>query len=314
MMSILTRNVVMVCSLAVLCAALVGCSSDDDKSADLQRQLDMRADISPEDPAEIEGELEEFRMAAAGLEGGLARSPQAPVYATSEQDTVANLLPGGQTVFSPSSAALRWDWSGADETMAQPDLGAAYVKSISSDGAGGFHVNYVIDGTEQPVHFTRDLYGHVPEDENYRKVLEDAEVYLWSWTGSFTPDDDDHTDGASFRNYHDLHGWSFVEAGWQHRGASASGLQTMPENLPTGSAAFEGYMIGEWWDAGELEFLGVESKTFIQANLNLEANLDDGTISGRMDEFLVQYWHSASGEIEPLAGSSVDIASTMIAN
>ena len=335
MMSILTRNVVMVYSLAVLCAALVGCSSDDDKSADLQRQLDMRADISPEDLAEIEGELEEFRMAqmlqeqeammrqqqeqarldtmaAAGLEGGLARSPQAPVYATSEQDTVANLLPGGQTVFSPSSVALRWDSFGADETVAQTDLGAAYVKSISSDGAGGFHVNYVIDGTEQPVHFTRDLYRPAPEYEDYRKVLEDAEVYIWSWTGSFTPDDDDHTDGASFRNYHDLHGWSFVEAGWEHRGASASGLQTMPENLPTGSAAFEGYMIGEWWDADEPEFLGVEGKTFIQADLNLEANLDDGTISGRMDEFLVPSWHSASGENEPLAGSSVDIASTMI--
>ena len=124
MMSILTRNVVMVYSLAVLCAALVGCSSDDDKSADLQRQLDMRADISPEDLAEIEGELEEFRMAqmlqeqeammrqqqeqarldtmaAAGLEGGLARSPQAPVYATSEQDTVANLLPGGRRFSHP---------------------------------------------------------------------------------------------------------------------------------------------------------------------------------------------------------------------
>ena len=42
MMSTLTRNVVMVCSLAVLCATLVGCSSSgDDNSADLQRQLDM---------------------------------------------------------------------------------------------------------------------------------------------------------------------------------------------------------------------------------------------------------------------------------
>ena len=42
MMSTLTRNVVMVCLLAVLCAALVGCSSSgDDNSADLQRQLDM---------------------------------------------------------------------------------------------------------------------------------------------------------------------------------------------------------------------------------------------------------------------------------
>ena len=78
MMSTLTRNVVMVCSLAVLCAALIGCSSSgDDNSADLQRQLDMekaarmmtedqladlqeqvemlmgRADISPEDLASL---------------------------------------------------------------------------------------------------------------------------------------------------------------------------------------------------------------------------------------------------------------------
>ena len=402
MMSTLTRNVVMVCSLAVLCAALIGCSSSgDDNSADLQRQLDMekaarmmtedqladlqeqvemlmgradispedlaslrtqiemlmgradvspedlaslrtqiemlmgRADVSPEDLAEIEEELEEFRMAqmlreqeemlqqqqeqarldtmaAAGLEGGLARSPQPAVYATSEQDTVASLLPGGQTVFSPSSAALYWDWFGADETVAQPDLGAAYVKSFSSDGAGGFHVTYVIDGTEYPVHFTKDLYSSAPADQHYRKLLEDNEVYLWSWTGSFSPDDDDHTDGASFRSYHDVHGWSFVGGGGEFRGASTSGLRTMPANLPTGSATFEGYMIGEWWDADEPEYRGVDGNTFIEADLNLEANLDDGTISGRMDEFRIPSWHSASGENEPLAGSSVDIASTMI--
>ena len=83
MMSTLTRNVVMVCSLAVLCAALIGCSSSgDDNSADLQRQLDMekaarmmtedqladlqeqvemlmgRADISPEDLASLRTQIE----------------------------------------------------------------------------------------------------------------------------------------------------------------------------------------------------------------------------------------------------------------
>ena len=41
MMSTLTRNVVMVCSLVMLCAALVGCSSDDGKSVELERQLGM---------------------------------------------------------------------------------------------------------------------------------------------------------------------------------------------------------------------------------------------------------------------------------
>ena len=61
MMSTLIRNVVIVCSLAVVCAALVGCSSsDDDRSAELQQQLDMRADISPEDLADLRAQVEEL--------------------------------------------------------------------------------------------------------------------------------------------------------------------------------------------------------------------------------------------------------------
>ena len=215
-----------------IAAFLAGCSSSDDNgSADLQRQLDMRADISPEDIAALRAQVEELMgradispedlaalrsqverlmgradispedlaglraqietlmgradispedlaaiqeeleaftmarmmlqqqeqarldaMAAGGLEGGLARSPQAAVYATSEADTVANRLPDGQTVFSPSTVALYWDWIGL-ENVAQPDLGAAYVKSLSSDGAGGFHATFVLDGTEHPRSF-----------------------------------------------------------------------------------------------------------------------------------------------------------------
>ena len=325
MMSIHAKYFLLAVGIAVF---LVGCSSsDDDRSGELQRQLDMRADISPEDLAEIEEELEEFRMAqmlreqqeqarrdtmvAAGLEGGLARSPQSAVYATSEQDTVASLLPGGQTVFSPSSVALYWDWIGIEST-AQPDLGAAYVKSFSSDGVGGFYVTFVLDGTEHPVHFTRDQYRQ--EDESYLRFLEDNDVYFWSWTGSFTPDDGDHTDGASFRNYHDVHGWTFVGAGMgvggEYRGAFTYGLRTMPENLPTGSATFEGYLVGEWFQAEAPQFN--RGDVFYEANLNLEANLDDGTISGRFDEFRIPAWWSTSGENEPLEGNSIDIASTAI--
>ena len=59
MASTLIRNVVMVCSIIVLCALVVGCSSSDDgKSANLQRQLDMRADISPENLAALRTQIE----------------------------------------------------------------------------------------------------------------------------------------------------------------------------------------------------------------------------------------------------------------
>ena len=251
-------------------------------------------------------------MAVAGLEGGLARSSHAAVYAMSEEDTIANHLPGGQTVFSPSTSALRWDWLGANESVAEPELGAAYVKSLSGDGARGFHVTYVIDGTEYPVHFARDEYSAAPADQHYKQLLEDKEAFLWSWTGSFGPEDDDHTDGPTFRSYHDLHGWSFIETGWEHRGAFASGFRTMPSNLPTGSATFQGYTISEWWDADNPEYLGVGGYTFVESDLSLEANLDAGTISGQMNEFRIPDWHSASGEREPLAGSSISITSTAI--
>ena len=68
MMSTLTRNVVMVCLLAVLCATLVGClSSGDDNSADLQRQLDM------EKAARMmtKEQLADLREQSTGLQGQL---------------------------------------------------------------------------------------------------------------------------------------------------------------------------------------------------------------------------------------------------
>jgi hypothetical protein len=80
------------------------------------------------------------------------------VFATSEENTIASLLPEGETVFSPSSAAFYLDWLGVNKTVEQAQLGAAYVKSISTDGAGGFHVTFVIEGTEYPAHFTSGEY------------------------------------------------------------------------------------------------------------------------------------------------------------
>ena len=51
-----TKYFLMVLGIA---AFLVGCSSSDDgRSADLQRQLDMRADISPEDLADLRAQVE----------------------------------------------------------------------------------------------------------------------------------------------------------------------------------------------------------------------------------------------------------------
>ena len=121
MMTVLTRNVMATCLILVLSAALIGCSISDGLT---ERQLEARTE---------QQRLDNQRL--AGMEGGLARSLQPSRYAEDNDDTLANLLPGGETVFSALSAAIQRDFLGADPGAVHPELGAAYVKS---DGAGGF--------------------------------------------------------------------------------------------------------------------------------------------------------------------------------
>ena len=312
MMSAPVRNVLMICSLAMLCVAMFGCSSSDDgKSANLQRQLDMekaarmtaqeqiaalrtqveelmgranispedlatlhaqvedlmgRADISPEDLAALQGELEKLRMAqmmakqreqerrdaqtVAGLDGGLAQSPQPPAWAASDQDTLANLQPGGEAVFSPLSSVVR---RALDATF--PSNGAAYMKSISSDGEGGFNVTWVINGVESPVHFPADAYN--PERFGFEHTDEaHVHYYLFGWTDAFYPElfpetTEDRTDGSTQFDYLDLQGWGlyFGQDNTALTGYATYGVRTMPDNLPTGSLTWDGAMFATRQDA-----------------------------------------------------------------
>ena len=141
-MPILTRNVMAMCLILVLCAALIGCSISDGLT---ERQLEARTE---------QQRLDNQRM--AGIEGGLARSLQPSRYAETNDDTLANLLPDGETVFSALSAAIQRDFLGADSGAVHPQRGAAYVKSVSSDGAGGFRVTFAIAGRESVAHFAAD--------------------------------------------------------------------------------------------------------------------------------------------------------------
>ena len=81
---------------------------------------------------------------------------------------------------------------------------------------------------------------------------------LWSWTDSFDPDPDDpaatdRTDGPSYFDYFDINGW---QAGGSpignFRGFMTYGARTSPENLPSGSATYEGRLRAEIWGAGQL--------------------------------------------------------------
>ncbi|MDE0206984.1 MAG: transferrin-binding protein-like solute binding protein, partial [Candidatus Tectomicrobia bacterium] len=253
------------------------------------------------------------RQELAGLEGGLARSLQPAVYAEDEADTLATLLPGGETAFPPLSVALWRDYRAAAYGTAQPDLGSAYVKSVSSDGEGGFRVVFVIDGRESSSHFPVHLFSA----DNFSGSAEDNALVpylLWSWTDSFEADVDEpaattRTTGSSLYDYFDINGW---QAGGaligNFRGFMTYGATTRAENLPTGSATYEGRLDAEIWRADSWEW---GSRSSLRGTIYLEADFAAGKIGGKIDALRVQ--HRAADAFQPLPeGNVIDIASVPI--
>ena len=303
MAPILTSKILAVCSLIVLSAAMVGCSRTSDELAEIRvtRMLEAQRE---------QGRLD--RQSLAGLEGGLARSLQSPKYAEGEADTLANLLPGGEEVFSALSAAVWRDYLATDYGTAQPDLGSAYVKSVSSDGERGFLVTFVIDGREAVAHLPASLF----RGTLFRGSALDNRLTpytLWSWTDSFDPDPDDpaatdRTDGPSYFDYFDINGW---QAGGSpignFRGFMTYGVRTSPENLPSGSATYEGRLRAEIWGADNWRW---GTQTWVRGTLHLEANFDDGDMSGRIDALHFQPQGDARYPLPD--GNVIDIASAPI--
>lgn len=296
----------------------------------LRGQLAGRANISPEDLDVLRSEIETLRAAVtrltnermaaemeqqarldaqtnAGLGDGLARTVATPVYAASDVDTLANLLPGGQAVFAPLSASVR-----RAVGAYFPSNGAAYMKAIASDGQGGFNVTWTIDGVETPVHFAADAF----VDATSFVHDEDGYYSMYGFTDAFyaeDPADVDRTDGSSNFDYLDLVGWNLWPFADQIAltGFSTFGARTMPDNLPTGSATYGGYMAAQRWEADNPDFGGGGGR-YLQGNLTLEANLSDMVLSGQIDGIYIPDWSSASGQNEPLEGSSIAIQSTGI--
>ena len=296
----------------------------------LRGQLANRADITPEDLDVLRSEMETLRaevtiltnerMAAdmeqqarldaqsnAGLEDGLARTVAAPVYAASDADKLASLLPDGQAVFAPLSASVR---RGVRAYFA--GNGAGYLKAISSDGQGGFNVTWTIDGVENPVHFAADAFVDAVS------FVSDVDGYysMYGFTDAFyaeDPADVDRTDGSSEFDYLDLVGWNLwpFADGLALTGFSTFGARTMPDNLPTGSATYEGYIAAQRWEADNPDF-GRGGGRYLYGDLTLEADLSHMVLSGRIDGIYIPDWSSVSGQNEPLEGSSIAIQSTGI--
>ena len=169
--------------------------------------------------------------------------------------------------------------------MRSPDLGAAYVKSISADGMGGVRLVYVLDGEESVAQFEADQYGNV-NPCCWVAQASDRNFWLWSHTDSFSEDPDDpaatdRTDGSSYFTYFDIHNLS-IDGARPHGYDMffVYGARTMPENLPMGTAAYEGEINANVRYVDNPDF---GSDSWMRGDLSLEADFDGSTVSGTID-------------------------------
>ena len=297
---ILTRNIVAALSAVLVAVFLVGWSGTGT----------VRLTQAPREP---EAEKPTDRQKPAENKTRALRSAQLPLYAESDADTLESLLPGGKTGFIPLSVAIWRDYLAADYVTTLPEPGNAYVKSVSSDGEGGFRVTFVIDARESLSHFPAP---HFSTDSFRGRALDDRLVAysLWSWTDSFdehpaNPAAMDRTDGPSNYDHFDMNGW---QAGGavvgNFRGFMTYGARNRPEKLPLGSATYVGRLEAEVWSADKWQW---GSRTSVQGTIHLEADFNAGRISGRIVALRAKVRSSRAFLALP-EGNSIDIASAPI--
>ena len=219
-----------------------------------------------------------------GRADGVAVSPGAAVYADSSDDTLANLLPDGDVAFAPLSAALVFDWD--RNQVRTTETGGAYLKSISSDGANGFRMTYVIDGREASVHFGADDHRDDEYSYNVNRGPGGSNHYLWSLTDSMYADPADRTSGSSEFDYLDINGWAVYPPGDGFRIISTYGPRTRASEMPAGNATYEGRLAANIWDGDDPNW--PSGVTDVGGDLTLEADFDRSTISGRIDGITVR--------------------------
>ena len=211
---------------------------------------------------------------------GLVANPSASFIAKSAADTRDSALASGETLAPLTVGIDRNFGTGPDRGVGAPKEGMTYLKSISSDGAGGLRVNYVLGGEETPVHLTAaDVYQN--REFDYRKQMDDGSGY-WLWRRSdFFSSQFTYFDGSNWR-----YAPASPETELDRRGVAIYGARTAPENLPAmGSAIYEGRIDADVWNADDPSFNS--SRTNFNSRLTLKANFDDGEISGWSNRFRV---------------------------
>lgn len=229
-----------------------------------------RTDISREERQALRTPIDELEVSLSRVElraripHGLHQGTDASVYAHAGDDTLRTQLRDSTNRFSPLSATLR---RSLDDPRSSARADDFRIKSISGDGANGFHIVYLVDDDEHTVHFRESDFDtpgcsgcYTREDENGVTcwLLENDSGVLefeYLFPGRFSLSDDD----TNLRNY------------------MTFGPRTGTANLPTGTATYVGYM-----DSDTYEVDNPEQRGRIRGRLNLTTSFGAGTMEGRI--------------------------------
>ena len=249
-------------------------------------------------------------LALAGCGGGGGSTakgdggPKPPPAATPPAPTLAELIPDPAKTFDAVSKALEFDYSAVEASASS----RFSISSVTSDGDNGFHVTYVVDGTETTVHFEKsDFAASGTSSTNYTKEIDGREYWLWSYAGSF--DGANYGIGTEF-SYLDFLGSHHPSGGRIH---SSYGSRTGSSAMPSGTAAYTGWMLADAYDNTLDTLSGSVARTNVRGSLVLTANFADAAISGRIFRLSVQPPGVSYGDRENLPSTTrFDIASGAI--
>ena len=197
---------------------------------------------------------------------GLARSEAAPVAAGSADDTLAMLSEAPGNRFPALSSIAFEHWNDPQGFTAGHE--GFHVKSVSGDGAGGFHVVYVLGDTEAMVHFSMDDRN----DDGTFTVMTDDGRTLDFWTYSNPPRFEGRRYSQGFGSYFQPEGLDGALRIHVHVGART-------ETMPTGMASYAGSMYANGFPTGSRD-RSARSDYF--ADVDLTMDLDSATFEGQI--------------------------------
>lgn len=257
--------------LAVLCVAalfaLSACGGGGSKTA-----MDGNGSGSP---TEMPGNdnVTSSLMPATGLTSNAA----APQTAMSAADTLATRLPIASNDFAPQTSVLKRDFNQPQSAAIGDD---ANIKAISSDGANGFRVTYVVGDEEETVHFVASDFAAGTSSTSYYKEANGRRYWLWSYTGSMTGSQKNR--GSTLFRYFDANGAAISIDRVTNSQYMTYGLRTGADALPAGTAHYGARMYADVWGS---DAPSINQRTRVWGQVRLTVDFGAGSLDGDIRGF-----------------------------